>query len=59
MSAEPDLEIEALSVEYRNADGSVKKAVENVNLKLFPGEIVSIVGPSGCGKTSILRAILN
>lgn len=59
MSTEPDLEIEALSVEYRNADGSVKKAVENVNLKLFPGEIVSIVGPSGCGKTSILRAILN
>ena len=50
MSTEPDLEIEALSVEYRNADGSVKKAVENVNLKLFPGEIVSIVGPSGCGK---------
>jgi NitT/TauT family transport system ATP-binding protein len=59
MSAEPDLRIEALSIEYRNADGSVKQAVDNVTLDLFPGEIVSIVGPSGCGKTSILRAILN
>src|SRR5207302_5970256 len=59
MSADPDLKIEALSITYRNADGSVKRAVENVSLDLFPGEIVSIVGPSGCGKTSILRAVLN
>jgi NitT/TauT family transport system ATP-binding protein len=59
MSAEPDLKIESLSITYQNADGSVKQAVQNVSLDLFPGEIVSIVGPSGCGKTSILRAILN
>jgi len=58
MIAEPDLIIEGLSVEYRNADGSFKQAVKNVSLDLFPGEIVSIVGTSGCGKTSILRAVL-
>lgn len=58
MSAEPDIDIAGLSVDYRRDDGSVKHAVQNVDLKLFPGEIVSIVGPSGCGKTSILRAVL-
>lgn len=58
MGGEPDIDIAGLSVDYRRDDGSVKHAVANVALKLFPGEIVSIVGPSGCGKTSILRAIL-
>jgi len=43
----------------RYAGLGVQKAVENVTLDLFPGEIVSIVGPSGCGKTSILRAVLD
>lgn len=58
MSAKPDIDIAGLSVDYRSDDGSVKHAVEDVALKVFPGEIVSIVGPSGCGKTSILRAVL-
>lgn len=32
-------------------------AVDNVDLELAPGEIVSVLGPSGCGKTSLLRLI--
>jgi NitT/TauT family transport system ATP-binding protein len=59
MSAEPDIDIAGLSVDYIGDDGSVKHAVEDLSLKLFPGEIVNIVGPSGCGKTSILRAVLD
>jgi len=59
MSAEPDIDIKGLSVSYRRYDGSIKHAVADVTLELFPGEIVSIVGPSGCGKTSILRAVLD
>src|ERR1043166_516938 len=58
MSAEPDIDIVGLSVDYRRGDGLVKHAVENFDLKVFPGQIVSIVGPSGCGKTSVLRAVL-
>jgi NitT/TauT family transport system ATP-binding protein len=32
--------------------------LQNVNLKINAGQIVSVVGPSGCGKSTLLRAIL-
>jgi len=32
-------------------------AVESLDLKIEPGEFVSLLGPSGCGKTTTLRAI--
>ena len=33
------------------------KAVDNVNLHVKSGELVTLLGPSGCGKTTILRMI--
>ena len=35
-----------------------KKAVDDVSLKVFPGEILGLVGESGCGKTTLGRSIL-
>jgi ABC-type nitrate/sulfonate/bicarbonate transport system ATPase subunit len=32
-------------------------AVDNVELEVKQGEILSLIGPSGCGKTTLLRAI--
>ncbi|MEO6270271.1 MAG: ABC transporter ATP-binding protein, partial [Lautropia sp.] len=32
-------------------------AVDNFNLALQEGELVSLLGPSGCGKTTTLRMI--
>ncbi|MDQ6627793.1 MAG: ABC transporter ATP-binding protein, partial [Pseudomonadota bacterium] len=33
------------------------KAVDDFNLSLQEGELVSLLGPSGCGKTTTLRMI--
>jgi ABC-type Fe3+/spermidine/putrescine transport system ATPase subunit len=32
-------------------------AVQNFNLSMQDGELVSLLGPSGCGKTTTLRMI--
>ena len=33
-------------------------AIENVSLRIWPGQFVAIVGPNGGGKTTLLRTIL-
>ena len=43
---------------FRQPDtGKDFKAVDNVNLEVQPGEMVTLLGPSGCGKTTTLRMI--
>lgn len=32
-------------------------ALNDINLKMYSGEFISILGPSGCGKTTMLRII--
>lgn len=52
MTNEVKLEIRDMTKKYKNGDG-----VENINLKVNTGELVTLLGPSGCGKTTILRTI--
>lgn len=52
------LEIKDLSKIYHDLK-SETLAISNINLKIYPNEIVSIVGPSGCGKTTLLSILAN
>ncbi len=47
------------SVELRSVtmDFGKYRAVDNVSVKINPGEFFSFLGPSGCGKTTILRMV--
>ena len=50
------MKIEGLTVIYKSDDKETL-AVDNLDLDVKKGELISIVGPSGCGKSTILRCI--
>jgi putrescine transport system ATP-binding protein len=37
--------------------GSPAKAIDNVSLSVYEGELFALLGPSGCGKTTIMRML--
>ncbi|WP_270887953.1 dipeptide ABC transporter ATP-binding protein [Pedococcus sp. 5OH_020] len=59
MSTSPvALDIQSLSVGYRQRDGSVNTVVRDVDLTLTRGKVLGLAGESGCGKsTTALAAI--
>ena len=53
----PVLSFERVAIEYpKRGRIPAFRAVEDVNLEVFPGEVVGLVGESGSGKTTLGRA---
>ncbi|WP_394149603.1 ABC transporter ATP-binding protein [Vibrio maritimus] len=53
----PILEVKDLKTHFFTDDGVVK-AVDGVDLKLYPGRTLAILGESGCGKSITGRSIM-
>ncbi|WP_238366305.1 taurine ABC transporter ATP-binding protein [Mesobacterium pallidum] len=51
------LSIEHLSMRFDLPNGSSVQALQDVNLSLAQGELLSVLGPSGCGKTTLLNIV--
>ncbi len=49
---EPIIQIQHLHQEFDQ-----KVILEDINIDIMPGEIISIIGPSGSGKSTLLRSI--
>jgi NitT/TauT family transport system ATP-binding protein len=50
------IEIAGLRKEYSSGPARVV-ALDDIDLRIAPGEFVCIVGPSGCGKSTLLRIL--
>jgi putative ABC transport system ATP-binding protein len=49
--------IEAVDLTRIYGDGEEIRALDGVNLKIEPGELVTVMGPSGSGKSTLLNII--
>jgi manganese/iron transport system ATP-binding protein len=47
------LEIQQLAVNYRGVN-----ALEQIDFRIEPGELVGLIGPNGAGKSTLLKAML-
>lgn len=56
MKTELCIDIKDVSVRFKTPKG-IYTAIQNIDLQIFKGEIISIIGHSGCGKSTLMSTI--
>jgi phosphate transport system ATP-binding protein len=46
-----------IDVKGMNFYYGTQKALDDINLKVFPNQVTAFIGPSGCGKSTFLRSL--
>ena len=59
---DPDLEVKDGSIEFRNvsfkySSEAEKNVLSDIDLKIWPGELIGILGPTGSSKTTLVQLI--
>src|SRR5262249_46965457 len=54
----PGVEISGVTVEYRDAGGQMRRALDNLSLRMGAGQLVGVAGRSGSGKSTLARLLL-
>lgn len=49
------LEYRKITMRFGSAKGALLTAIEDVDIAVGDGEVVSLIGPSGCGKSTLLN----
>ena len=70
LEEEPQIPEVSEAVVLENAEGNIifenvsfsylpeQKLIQNLNLKVTPGQKIAIVGPTGCGKTTLINLLM-
>ena len=56
LSTEPIIQLEGRGKEFQTSNGPIK-ALDDINLTIYQGEIFGIIGLSGAGKSTLVRCI--
>jgi ATP-binding cassette subfamily B protein len=54
----PAVEVRDVMVEYRDAGGEMRRALDGLSLSIGAGELVGVAGRSGSGKSTLARLLL-